>query len=201
MQYADDYLETPSTESFLLTVDTAKYPCFQVPERKRDGPAEEKVQVNFRVKMLKSKEEYQITLDENATVSQVRQAVSAQGAGAPEALRFLLKGKVLQDHKTLQEYGIKEGTLLQVMRKPSPSVDHQGMPTISSSPPSSGEDKAAEISSSRKVGQVDLGQLVQDEAFWNDVSDFVSNRLSDAETAKSLVQSWRKQTRNSSTSS
>ncbi|RKP13500.1 hypothetical protein BJ684DRAFT_20017 [Piptocephalis cylindrospora] len=181
VQYAEDYMESPSTEDFILSVDTTAYPCFQVPEEThREKKA---TQVNIRVKILKTKEEYKLALPEDISVSEVRQAVCAQGAGAPETLRFLLKGKVLQDHKSLKEYGIGEGALLQAMRKSSPSTG-QAIEAV----------EATETPKPKNS----MKQLSKDETFWKDLTDFVSTRLSDPDAAQSLVRSWKSQTHGAS---
>jgi hypothetical protein len=139
------------------------------------------------VKVLRTKEEYAVLLPEDALVADVRMAASTAGAGVPESLKLVLKGKALQDHKSIQEYGIVDGTTLQAMRKATPVVVEK-----TTSAPSA--IKEASMPKEKEPQGISMSSIQKDEAFWNDLHGFVMERVADPTLVKQLLASWRQAT-------
>jgi len=73
--------------------------------------------VSFQVKVLKFKDVYHPNLPKDVFVVDLKRYLQEQGAGEMESMRLVFKGKAMTNDKTLEEYGVTQGAVVQLVRK------------------------------------------------------------------------------------
>jgi hypothetical protein len=120
-------------------------------------------QVNFVVKQLKGKESYPIQAKLSDSLFSIKQKLAALTKSKPEDQRLLLKGKALPDLKTLEDAGIKEGSVLHLSLKVSAttSAEARSEPSTSTSGTYNTVKRALEEKSGDHIFWKDLKALLQ----------------------------------------
>ncbi|XP_065313343.1 uncharacterized protein LOC135922794 isoform X2 [Gordionus sp. m RMFG-2023] len=96
--------------------------------------------IHVTIRTLES-ENYEFDLDDNITVSEFKEKITARISLSVDKQRLIFKGKVLQDNKILQSYGVHEQVIHMVERPPPSNIysstESHSSPTINEDPSTS----------------------------------------------------------------
>ncbi|KAJ7766297.1 hypothetical protein DFH07DRAFT_350762 [Mycena maculata] len=113
--YGDDYQQPP--ENSLKRVPVLQIPVPAPPAKKRAVSSDSNSEITLTFRSLKPPLSFTLTLAPTDTIATAKQRLHGAGGPAVEAVRLVLKGKVMADGRLLREYGVKEGDVVSVVVK------------------------------------------------------------------------------------